>query len=344
MKKKKNPGAGQKQGSDEDNSQDEEGSDESSEEDEEEDEENNEENNEEESLDVPPWEELFPEDDKNTGNFDASPGGGSGGVGGGYGDQDGQLADLPTGGPAPESQGGLMSLFSGGNRFGGGGGGEGPQSDLGGGGGPPQYRQGPPPPQYSQGPPPQQYSQGPPPQHYSQGPSPPYQAVRGRTSMQSVEEPRSGGAVLYDGYRYIPVKPVQVRVPKRQAKKIKTNAKVTPVKEQTRARSSIPAPKSPSRQTKKLKSKKQQRQQQYVLVPVDRDLSRDNREIRFSRDQHGLKMESGPMFAPTEIWRWEGPGGRPLRRRENRPSGLYYAPRPQRGSASTIRFAEENDY
>jgi len=211
-----------------------------------------------------------------------------------------------------------LNIF--GNSFGGGSSGssEGPQSDIGGGGGgPPQYRQ---------------------------GPRPQYQAVRARTSFQSAEEPRSGGAVLYDGYRYIPVNPVQVRVPKRQAKKIKTNTKVTPDKEQARSSKKPAAPKAPSssRQTKKLSNKKQQQQQQYVFVPVD---SRDSREIRFSRDQHGFKMESGPMYAPKEIWRWEGPGGRPLRRRENRPSGLYYtAPRPQRGSASTIRFAQENDY
>jgi len=263
-----------------------------------------------EELDTPPWEQLFPEEDKNTGNFDATGGqGGQGGYGGqdgygpqgGYGGQGGgSLANLPSGGPAPESSGSLMNLFGGGSSEGG------QQSDIGG-GGPGQYRQG----SRPSGPPRRQY-----------------QAVRSRSSIPSSEEPRTGGAVLYDGRRYIPVTPVQIRLPQRDAKTIKEK------KKQNRARSSKPtvAPTTTTtRQNKKLKNK-----QPYVLVQVP---ERDSREIRFNRDEHGLRMEHGPIYSPTEIWRWEGPGGRPLRRRENRPA--YYSSRPHRGSS--IRFAQEED-
>lgn len=69
VKRKKRPGAPAPQGgSDEDDdAADDDESNESSEEDEEEDDENAGEDHEEESADVPPWEDLFPEDDKNTG-------------------------------------------------------------------------------------------------------------------------------------------------------------------------------------------------------------------------------------------------------------------------------------
>jgi len=349
VKKKKNQGA-PGSGSDEeedDEPQDDDDDDESSEE------EQDEEEDEEQSLDTPSWEKLFPEEDKNTGSkclkirlaivdekensnrdldgfiflaFDdqggASPGyeqGGGGQAPSGYGGQSpsgyggqgssgysggGSLANIPGGAPAPQGSGSLMSFFTGGNSGGSSGnsGSEGHQSEH---GGPPQYRQGPPP----------QY--------------------RGRSSLE--EEPRSGGAVLYDGYRYIPVKPVHVQLGQRQAKKIKPKQQKK-VKTQGRSLRTSAAPSSSSRQNKKISNNSNKK---IVLVQVP---PRDSREIRFSRDEDGFRVESGPMYAPTEIWRWEGPGGRPLRRRENRPSGLYYAPRPQRGSASSVRFAEENDY
>lgn len=258
--------------------------------------------------------------------------------GGGQGGQGGPPQG-EGGAPAPSNSGSLLSLLTGGYSGGGSGGNSnegpggpgGPQNDgPGGPGGPPQYRR--------QGPPPQHSRQGPPPKRGHQGPPPPYQAVRARTSIPSSEEPRSGGAVLYDGVRYIPVKPVHVRVPKRQAKKIKTQAAPATDKARSLVPAAKPKSKTTTRQQKKISSSP--KKPQYVLVPVERD----SREIRFARDQHGFRIDSGPMFGPTEVWRWEGPGGRPLRRRENRPSGLYYAPRPQRGSASTIRFAEESDY
>ncbi|CAL8113906.1 unnamed protein product [Orchesella dallaii] len=325
VKKKKDQGAPGSGSDEEEDEEPQDDDDESSEEEE------DEEEDEEQSLDVPPWEKLFPEEDKNTGTFDdqggASPDYGQGGQGpsgygqggqgpSGYGQGGGQgpsgypegqgsggyggsLANIPGGAPAPQgSSGGLMSLFTGGSSSSSSSG-NGPQSDL---GGPPQYREGRPP----------QY--------------------RGRTSLQDVEEPRSGGAVLYDGYRYIPVKPVHVQLGERQAKKIKANKQK---QEKTQARS-LRTSATSSQQNKKLSTNSNKK---IVLVPVR---PRDSREIRFSRDEDGV--ESGPIYAPTEIWRWEGPGGRPLRRRENRPSGLYYAPRPQRGSSSSVRFAEENDY
>lgn len=149
-----------------------------------------------------------------------------------------------------------------------------------------------------------------------------------RHALMSSEEPRSGAAVLYSPHtdRYIPVRPVQVRVPKRTAKKVKKAKKVTPQvlpEEEFQGRSLRPVSSSKKTGTKT----------QYVLMPVERD----NREIRFGRDRHSLRVDSGTVYPPTDIWRWGG--------RSGKPTGLYYAPRPHRGSASSIRFvAPENDY
>lgn len=228
---------------------------------------------------------------------------GPGATGGTY---SGNVADIPGGAPAPESGGSLMSLFSGGylnpQRDEGEGGPGGP-GGSGGPGGPPQYRQGPPPPRPGK---------------------------RGRTALGE-----SGSDVIFDGVRYIPVKPVHVQVSQRTGKKVKT--KVGPKKihqARTGVSTKLAKRQGPSAVVKN-KSKNS-----LIFVPVDRA----NRELRFSRDQHqGFKVQSGPpSFAPSEIWRWEGPGGRPLRKRENRPSGLYYSPRPQRGSGSSVRFGDES--
>lgn len=200
--------------------------------------------------------------------------------------------------PAPQSGGSLLSLLTGGNLkvqnegqggpegYGGSGGGYGGPGGPGGPQGGPQYRH----------------------------------------ALLPSEEPRSAAGVLYSPHtdRYIPVRPVQVRIPKRQAKKVKKVVTPQIPEEQFQGRSLRPA----SSSKKTVVPKKQ-----YVLVPVERD----SREIRFGRDRHGFRVDSGPVYPPTEIWRWGG--------RSGKPTGLYYAPRPHRGSASSIRFAApENDY